>query len=83
MLFLNAFSLGIVPGLKISGGAYKDILRQPPTYIGPEGRITQVMQTIPGAGEPKPIPDVRVMITIDLMKFRPGDLKKQIGAIFR
>ena len=75
-------SLGLVPGLSISGGVYKDILRQPPTYIGAAGQMTQIKQVIPEPGKPKPIPDVRVMITVDLMKFKPGDLVKQIGAFF-
>ncbi len=75
-------SLGIVPGLKISGGAYKDILRPTPSYIGPGGRMTQIKQVIPELGKPKAIPDVRVMITVDLLKFKPGDLVKQIGAFF-
>ncbi len=75
-------SLGIVPGLSLSAGAYKDVLRPPQTFIGPEGQMTQIKKSIPEFGEPKPIPDVRVMVTVDLMRFNPGDLAKQIKGMF-
>jgi len=75
-------TLGVVPGLSISGGAYKDVLRPPQTFIGPGGGMTEARKSIPEFGEPKPIPDVRVMVTVDLMKFNPGDLVKQIKGLF-
>lgn len=75
-------SLGVVPGLSISAGAYKDILRPPQTFIGPEGQLSQVKKSIPEFDKPQPIPDVRIMINVDLMKFKPSDLLKQIKSIF-
>jgi hypothetical protein len=76
-------TLGVVPGLSISGGAYKDVLRQPQTFVGESGQLTQIGKSIPGPGKPDPIPDVRVMVTVDLLKFKPADLKRQIGGFFR
>ncbi|MCX6047080.1 MAG: DUF4157 domain-containing protein [Chloroflexi bacterium] len=75
-------SLGLVPGLSLSGGAYKDILRPPQNFIGPDGQTTQSKQSIPEFGKPQPIPDVRIMINVDLLKFKPGDLVRQIKSIF-
>lgn len=76
-------SLGLVPGLSLSAGAYKDILRPPQTVSGPEGQTTQIKQSIPEFGKPQPIPDVRIMLNVDLLKFNPGDLARQIKGIFR
>lgn len=75
-------SLGLVPGLTLSGGAYKDVLRPSPTFIGPEGQMTQSKKSIPEFGKPEPIPDVRIMLTVDLLKFKPGDLARQIQNLF-
>jgi hypothetical protein len=71
-----------VPGLTLSGGAYKDILRPSFPQVGPEGQSIEVKKSIPDAGKPQPIPDVRFMISIDLLKFKPGDLARQIRGLF-
>jgi len=75
-------SLGVVPGLTLSAGAYKDVLRPTPTFIGPDGETTQVKKSVPEFGKPQPIPDVRIMVNVDLMKFKPGDLVRQVKGIF-
>ena len=75
-------NLGLVPGLSLSAGAYKDVLRPPQIFMGPEGQMTELKQSIPEFGKPQPIPDVRFMLTVDLMKFKPGDLVRQIGSFF-
>lgn len=75
-------TLGLVPGLSISGGAYKDILRPSPTFAGAEGQTITSKQSLPETGKPQAIPDVRFMINVDLLKFKPGDLAKQIGSWF-
>ena len=75
-------SLGLVPGLSLSAGAYKDVLRPSKTFLGQEGQLTQVKQSIPDFDKPQPIPDVRIMLNVDLMKFKPGDLVRQIQSIF-
>ncbi len=75
-------SLGLVPGLSISAGAYKDVLRQPQTFIGPEGQMTQIKRSVPEFDKPQPIPDVRIMLNVDLMKFKPGDLARQLRGLF-
>ena len=74
-------SLGLVPGLSLSAGAYKDILRPPQTVPGPEGQMTQIKKSVPDFDKPQPIPDVRIMLNVDLMKFKPGDLVRQIQSI--
>lgn len=74
-------SLGLVPGLSLSAGAYKDILRPPQTVLGPEGQMTQIKKSIPDFNKPQPIPDVRIMLNVDLMKFKPGDLLRQLQSI--
>jgi hypothetical protein len=75
-------SLGLVPGLSLSAGAYKDMLRPPQNFMGAEGQMTQIKQSIPGFDKPQPIPDVRIMLNVDLMKFKPGDLMRQLQSIF-
>jgi len=75
-------SLGLVPGLSLSAGAYKDVLRPPRTFIGPEGRLTESRKSIPEFGKPQPIPDVRIMLSVDLLKFKPGDLVQQVKSFF-
>lgn len=74
--------LGLVPGLSISAGAYKDIFRPPQTTLGPEGQTNVIKQSIPGGPKAQPIPDVRVMVTVDLLKFKPGDLARQVKGFF-
>ena len=44
--------------------------------------MTQVMKSIPELDRPQPIPDVRIMINVDLMKFKPRDAARQIKRIF-
>lgn len=74
-------SLGIVPGLSLSAGVYKDVLRPPQTLVGQEGQTTQIKKSVPEFDKPQPIPDVRIMLTVDLMKFKPGDLLRQIKGL--
>lgn len=76
-------TIGVVPGLSISGGAYRDVLRQPQTFIGEGGQLTQIGKSVPGPATPEPIPDVRVMVTVDLLKFKPADLKRQLTGLVR
>jgi Domain of unknown function (DUF4157) len=75
-------SLGLVPGLSLSAGAYKDVARSPQTFMGPEGQMTQVKKSVPEFDKPQPIPDVRIMLNVDLMKFKPSDLARQVKSIF-
>ena len=78
----GAASLGLVPGLSVSAGAYKDVLRPPQTLSGPGGEITQVKKSIPEFDKPQPVPDVRIMLNVDLMKFKPGELARQVRGFF-
>jgi hypothetical protein len=51
--------------------------------FGDAGQLNQTVKSIPGGPKPTPIPDVRVMVTVDLLKFKPGELKRQLRSIFR
>jgi hypothetical protein len=75
-------SSGLTPGLSLSGGAYKDVLWPSPTFIGPEGQMAQSKKSIPEFEKPQPIPDVRIMLAVDLLKFKPGDLAQQVQTFF-
>jgi len=74
--------LGLVPGFKISGGAYPDLLPMPQVYFNSDGGRVESRQTIPELPKTAPQPDVRVMLTVDLLKFSPSTLGKQIQGIF-
>ncbi len=43
--------------------------------------MTQIKKSVPDFDKPQPIPDVRIMLNVDLMKFKPGDLVRQIQSI--
>jgi hypothetical protein len=75
-------SLGIVPGLTLSAGAYKDVLQMPQTFVGPDGQTTQIKKSVPEGAGPQATPDARIMINIDLLKFKPGDLARQLKDLF-
>jgi uncharacterized protein DUF4157 len=75
--------LGLVPGLSISAGAYKDVIPTRDVTIDESGQLTESKKRIPGPEKPEPTADVRIMVTVDLLKFKPGALKRQIKAIFR
>jgi hypothetical protein len=75
-------TLGLTPGLSLSAGAYKDVLRPPRTLTDHGGRTIESKQSIPEAPGAKPLPDVRIMLNVDLMKFKPGELARQIKGIF-
>jgi hypothetical protein len=75
-------TVGIVPGLSLSAGAYKDVLRPPQVVMGPEGRTTQLKKSVPEFDKPQAIPDVRIMLNVDLMKLKPRELARQIQGMF-
>lgn len=75
-------TFGVVPGLSLSAGAYKDVLRPPQTITGSEGQMAEIKKSVPEFDKPQPIPDVRIMLNVDLMKFKPGDLVRQIKGLF-
>lgn len=73
---------GLAPGVNISGGAYPDILPTPQVFFTPEGGRVESKQSIPELPKREPQPDVRVMVTVDLLKVNPSMLGKQIGRVF-
>ncbi|HEU4372429.1 MAG TPA: DUF4157 domain-containing protein [Telluria sp.] len=75
-------TLGIVPGLSISGGLYKDIQRPPNLLPGADGGTVESKLSLPAGAGPTPIPDARIMINVDLLKFNPSDLKRQLKSWF-
>lgn len=70
--------LGLFPGLSISAGAYKGLLPTPEVAITPEGRMVETKKRLPELPSPAPVPDVRFMINVDLLKLNPPFLKRQI-----
>ena len=72
-----------MPGLTIAGGAYKDVLRPPGQLSGAPGAPdARSMVTIAGPGAPTPVPEVRVMLEVDLLTFKPADLARQLCSFF-
>jgi hypothetical protein len=75
-------SLGLVPGLSISGRRIQGRASPTSDLHRSEGQMTQIKKSLPEFDKPQPIPDVRIMLNIDLMKFKPGDLARQLRRLF-
>jgi hypothetical protein len=54
------------------------LLPTPEVSITPEGRRVETKQRLPELPGPKPVPDIRFMVTVDLLKLDLPFLKKQI-----
>jgi|GEM_PF-4920931 len=61
-------TLVLLPGLTISAGVYKDVLKPPNLMTGPGGGPERSEKSIPGGPTAAPMPDTRFMINIDLLK---------------
>lgn len=61
-------TLVLLPGLTISAGVYKDVLKPPNLMTGPGGGPERSEKSIPGGPAATPMPDTRFMINIDLLK---------------
>lgn len=75
-------SLGLGHGLSLSGGLYQSPLpplSMPPVPGGFMGRSDHPM---PSGGALAPVPDMRFMINLDLMKFNPALFGRQIRSFF-
>jgi hypothetical protein len=75
-------SLGLVPGLAIDAGVYKDRLKAPTLLTGPGGMSGQSMRTLPGGPSEPATPEFRLMFNVDLLKFKPGELVRQLRGFF-
>jgi hypothetical protein len=75
-------SLGLVPGLSLDAGVYKDVLKPPNLLTGPGGAPERSVTSIPGPAAAPATPEFRVMINVDLLKFKPADLVRQLRGFF-
>lgn len=73
-------TLGILPGLSVSFGKYKDILPGRNISMGPEGQFREIKKSIPDFGRAEPREDWRIMFTVDLMKLNLSDFKRQFNS---
>ncbi|TWI50242.1 hypothetical protein IP92_01471 [Pseudoduganella flava] len=58
-----------LPGVSISAGMYKDVLQPPALFPNGSGTFMESRKSIPAMPAAPAIPDTRVMLTIDVMKF--------------
>ena len=75
-------SIGLVPGFSIDAGVYKDRLKAPNLLTGPGGMSGRSMLTLPGGPAEPATPEFRIMFNVDLMKFKPGELVRQLRGFF-
>lgn len=75
--------LGLMPGVKISAGTYSSMLQLPETFVTPEGGIVKSMKRIPDIKGSESIPDVRVMLNIDLLKLDKRIIGKRLHNFLR
>jgi hypothetical protein len=69
---------GLMPGVTLSGGLYKDVLRAPQIFTDAEGRQVESKKSIPEVESGPKIPDARIMLNVDLLKLPRGVLGKRI-----
>jgi hypothetical protein len=60
-------TLGILPGVTLSGGTYPDLLTSRQTFPTTGGGTVELRQQLPAAPH-TPTPDVRVMLQVDLLQ---------------
>ncbi len=75
-------SIGLVPGFSIDAGVYKDKLKAPTLLTGPGGMSGRSMLTLPGGPAEPATPEFRIMFNVDLLKFKPGELVRQLRGFF-
>jgi hypothetical protein len=70
--------LGLLPGVAIQGGLYQGLLPLPNIVTAPTGERVESKQSLPepDGGKKAPVPDARVMLTVDLMKFNPAVVRR-------
>lgn len=73
--------IGLLPGLSVSGGTYPNVL-QPPELFPTDTGFVQQKQSLPEGPKIPGTPDVRVMVTFDLLKFAQSGIVPGLGEAF-
>jgi len=75
--------IGLMPGVTLSGGTYSGLLKMPDIHTTPEGSTVESRKRIPAMPISTPTPDVRFMLTVDLLKLDPSIIGKRLHRILR
>ncbi|MGW5365692.1 eCIS core domain-containing protein [Actinopolymorpha pittospori] len=73
--------LGLLPGLSVEGGTYPDLLKAPKLFPTDAG-FGASKQSLPEGPKVPGTPDVRVMVTFDVMKFAESGIIPGLGEAF-
>lgn len=73
-------TLGILPGVTLSGGTYPDLLAQRQTFPTAEGGSVELRQQLPAPAHTA-TPDVRVILSIDLLKLGRSGVIPGLGGL--
>ncbi|MDO8152623.1 DUF4157 domain-containing protein [Isoptericola sp. b408] len=73
--------LGLLPGLSIAGGTYPGLLTAPRLFPTDTGFV-ESRQSLPGGPKAPGVPDVRVMVTFDVLAFARSGMVPGIAAAF-
>jgi hypothetical protein len=73
--------LGLLPGLSVEGGTYPDLLKAHKPFPTDTG-FAQSKQSLPEGPKVPGTPDVRVMVTFDVLKFAESGIVPGLGAAF-
>ncbi|WP_418276926.1 DUF4157 domain-containing protein [Isoptericola jiangsuensis] len=73
-------TLGVLPGLTVDGGTYPDLLRPPAVFPSGSG-LVESRQSLPQGPQQAGVPDVRFMVTFDLLKFAESGLVPGLGRL--
>ncbi len=73
--------LGLLPGLSVEGGTYPDVLKAPRLFPTDTGFV-ESKQSLPSGPKVPGTPDVRVMVTFDVMKFAESGIIPGLGEAF-
>ncbi|HKA27952.1 MAG TPA: hypothetical protein VKH82_01160 [Candidatus Binatia bacterium] len=61
--------------------ACQSAAHQAPSGRSAQPQVGQIEKSLPETDKPTPIPDLRVLVTVDLLKFKPADLGRLLGHI--
>lgn len=76
-------SIGLMPGVTLSGGRYPDILRPPQRFPTAEGGQVELRKTFPEPAKPEAIPDTRILLTVDLLKLDEAIIGRRLSRILK
>jgi hypothetical protein len=73
--------LGLLPGLSVEGGTYPGLLKAPQLFPTDTGFV-QSKQSLPEGPKTPGTPDVRVMVTFDVLKFAQSGTVPGLAELF-